>query len=238
MARGGDCMTRKSASLPSRVHWAFVDPLRRTGRAATRAEVADRLHVGLDAVDGALAELTATHGAVLHPHTGEPWVLHPFSTSPTAVWVDRGDIGWWAPCAWCAFGVAHLAGGDVAIHLRLGGESETITIHVVDGEVVEEDLWVHFSVPPRDAWDNVHHFCATVLPFRDRDEVAAWSARHGLAHGEAVPVRQANALGREWYARHADENWRKWTGSEAAEIFARVGLVGPFWALPVGDEAF
>ena len=25
--------------------------------------------------------------------------------------------GWWAPCIWCAFGVAALAGGEIAIHL-------------------------------------------------------------------------------------------------------------------------
>ncbi|MET3709943.1 hypothetical protein ABIC65_000623 [Sphingomonas trueperi] len=28
-------------------------------------------------VDAALAALEATHGVVLDPHSGEPWVLHP-----------------------------------------------------------------------------------------------------------------------------------------------------------------
>jgi hypothetical protein len=49
---------------------------------------------------------------------------------------------------------------------RIGGEAEDIDIHVEKGRVRESDLWVHFAVPPRNAWDCVHHFCATVLAFR------------------------------------------------------------------------
>src|SRR5262249_57149373 len=32
--------------------------------------------------------------------------------------------GWWAPCIWCALGVAALVGEDVVIHSRIGGEAE------------------------------------------------------------------------------------------------------------------
>jgi hypothetical protein len=69
---------------------------------------------------------------------------------------------------------------ELVIHARIGGEMEDVDINIVNGEVVEKSLWVHFAVPPRAAWDNVHHFCATVLPFRQAADVRTWSNRHGL----------------------------------------------------------
>lgn len=220
------------------VHHAFVEPLRRSGRAPTRAEVAAALNADVSDIDAALAELEATHGAVLDPHSGEPWVLHPFSVTPTATWVEQGALGWWAPCPWCAFGIAALVDGDVAIHTRLGGEAEAIVIHVSGGRVIEDELCVHFAVPPRHAWDNVHRFCATVLPFRDTIAVDQWCERHRISRGEVVPIEQVWALGRGWYARHADPDWRKWTGAEAAAIFEAAGLDGPFWRFERSDAPF
>lgn len=222
----------------ARVHHAFVEPLLRTGKPPTRAEVAGLLNVGMAELDPVLAALEETHGAVLDPHSGEPWVLHPFSFTPTATWVAHGTRGWWAPCPWCAFGIAGLVGGNATIHTRLGGEQEAVAIHVVSGRVIEDDLYVHFAVPPRDAWNNVHRFCATVQVFRKPADAASWSARHGFDAGESISVAQAWALGRDWYAHHADADWRKWTGTEAAAIFAHVGLTGPFWRFAPFDQPF
>lgn len=222
----------------ARVHHAFVEPLLRTGKAPTRAEVAATLKKDVVEIDTVLAALAATHGAVLDPHSGEPWVLHPFSLTPTATWVEQGATGWWAPCPWCAFGIAGLVGGDATIHTRLSGEGEAIAIHVAGGRVVEDDLCIHFAVPPRDAWNNVHRFCATVLPFRNQDDVDRWCERHGIARGEAPPITQVWWLGRDWYARHADPDWRKWTGAEAAAIFEAVGFKGPFWRFARSNKPF
>jgi hypothetical protein len=99
-------------------------------------------------------------------------------------------------------------------------------------------LWIHFAVPPRNAWDCVHHFCATVLPFRRPEDVGTWSDRHGIPMGAVAPIAQVMDLGREWYARHADPDWRKWTVREAAEIFRKVGLVGDFWEIPATEGGF
>jgi Alkylmercury lyase len=221
-----------------RVHHAFIEPLRRTGRAPSRAQVSAALSLTPDELGQALADLEATHGIVLHPHSGEPWVIHPFSTSPTATWVEQQSSGWWAPCLWCAFGVAGLIGGEATIHTRLGGEREAVAVHVHQGSVSEQDICVHFAVPPREAWNNVHHFCATVLPFRSESEVTAWCDRHGLAKGGIMPVAQACELGRQWYTRHCDVDWRKWTGAEAATVFEQVGLTDSFWALERSNESF
>jgi hypothetical protein len=226
------------ADIETTVHHQFIEPLLATGRIPTSREVAERLAVPVEKVERALRSLADTHGVVLHPHACEPWVIHPFSASPTATWVEAGDRGWWAPCMWCACGVATLVGGDAVVHSRIGGEREDIDIHIEGGRVREADLWVHFAVPPRAAWDNVHHFCATVLLFREPEDVRSWSERHGIPMGSVVPVSQVMDLGRVWYARHADRDWRKWTVREAAAIFRDVDLVGEFWSLPMTEGGF
>ena len=184
-----------------------------------------------------LDELAAAHGVVLHPGTHEIWIAHPFSASPTAVWVDRGDRGWWAPCLWCAFGIVTLAAPRATIHTRFGGESEPAVIEVADG-VITPAVSVHFALPPREAWNNVVHWCATVLPFRAPADVDAWCTRHAMPRGEIVPIDQVHALARAWYGRHLDERWRKWSTTEAREIFASVGLQAAHWALPSSGERF
>jgi hypothetical protein len=70
----------------ARVHHAFVEPLLRTGTAPTRTDVAAALGMDVVELDAVLTALAATHGAVLDPHSGKPWVLHPFSLTPTATW--------------------------------------------------------------------------------------------------------------------------------------------------------
>ncbi|MCQ8242230.1 alkylmercury lyase family protein [Rhizosaccharibacter radicis] len=222
----------------ARVHHAFIRPMLDTGRMPTRAAVASETGTSLEVLDDALAALAGIHGVVLDPHDGEPWVMHPFSAAPTATWVEHGDQGWWAPCPWCAFGIAGLKNGHATIHTRLGGEREPVVVHVQDGRVLEDDLVVHFAVPPRDAWNNVHRFCASVLLFRNRNAVSAWCVRHGIAEGGTMPVQQAWELGRDWYARHADPDWRKWSAVQAAGIFNHVGLTTPFWHIPAADQPF
>jgi hypothetical protein len=81
-------------------------------------------------------------------------------------------------------------------------------------------------------------FLRDVLPFRSPDDVRPWSERHGIPFGFVAPMSQVMELGTEWYARHADFDWRKWTVREAAEIFRKVGLVGEFWEIPVVDGRF
>jgi Alkylmercury lyase len=49
-------------------------------------------------------------------------MIHPFSLSPTGTWVQQGEQGWWAPCIWCGFGIAALAGENAVIHARIGAE--------------------------------------------------------------------------------------------------------------------
>jgi hypothetical protein len=220
------------------VHHALVDTILRTGASPSFGELQARFALSASDLTEAIRRLEAAHGVVLHPGTVEPWIVHPFALSPSATWVAGEGRGWWAPCMWCALGVAALAGGRVTIHGRLGGEVDDVDVVVVDGQPAATDLLAHFAVPARDAWNNVHHYCNMVLPFRSEADIDAWSARHRLPRGQAVPLFQVAVLARLWYGRHADPAWRKWTVAEAQALFAAAGLTGEFWDLGAGAGRF
>jgi hypothetical protein len=227
------------AHLPidSAVHHAVLSTIIADGAAPTVDELAARLGADAATIAGSLDRLAANHGLVLHPGTHDIWIAHPFSLSPTAVWVEAGARGWWAPCLWCALGVATLIEADVTIHVRAGGEATPLPVHVVDGAVVERDLVVHFPMPPSRAWDNVVHFCSMLLPFPDVAALDAWCARHRTPRGEALPIEKVWDLAKKWYGSHLTPDWVKHTVSEARVIFMDIGLTGPFWDL-FGSKRF
>jgi hypothetical protein len=51
-----------------------------------------------------------------------------------------------------------------------------------------------------------------------------------------VPIPQVARLAQLWYGKHADRDWEKWSVAQTREIFGRVGLTGPFWALDAATE--
>jgi len=224
--------------MDGRVHHEVLSTFVRLGRPPALDELARALAVSPEDAAAALRRLHDGHGLVLHPDGAEVWIAHPFSASPTAVWVAGGARGWWAPCLWCASGIVALAAPTSTIHARYGGEHEAAAVEVRGGAAASDDLVVHFASPPRDAWRNVVHWCATVLPFRRAEDVDAWCERHGLPRGAVLPWRQVLELGRAWYGRHLDLDWRKHTIAEAQAIFDQVGLSGDFWRLPASDRPF
>jgi hypothetical protein len=227
-----------ATELDMAVHHRLIRDLIEHGRSPTNAELARALGLNVPEIEQSLHRLAQSHSLVLHPDRCEPWVVHPFSLSPTHTWVASGARGWWAPCLWCALGVCVLVGGEVVIHARIGGEAEAVEIHVANGIPAESRLFAHFPEPPRLAWGNVHHFCARLLPFHDRAEVAAWCERHRFPLGQVLPLTQLAELARAWYGRHAQPDWRKVNLVEAAAIFRSVDLIGEFWRLDSGDATY
>ena len=223
----------------SRLHYELIRGLVARGACPTNSDLANQMGMVPAQIEELLRALSDIHGVVLHPHVCEPWIMHPFSLTPTINWIESQQGGWWAPCVWCALGVTALVGGNAHVHTRYGGEAETLTIPVIDGQPVGFDqILVHFAIPPARAWDNVHQHCSMVLPFRSRDEIRKWCNRHGLPHGEAVPLSQVARLAHLWYGRHADRDWRKWTVVEAQDIFHQAGLVSDFWDLGLRSGKF
>jgi len=215
----------------SRLHFELIRGLIHHQACPTNAGLAKALGVSETELQKLLRRLEVIHGVVLHPHVCEPWIVHPFSCTPTINWVKGENGSWWAPCVWCALGVTVLVGGSTNIHTRFGAEDEPVSIEVIDGRPVREDIWVHFAIPPARAWDNVHQHCSLVLPFHSLAGVRDWCERYAVTTGEVVPLRDVANLARVWYGSHANTDWRKWSVAEAQEIFTRVGLTSEFWRL-------
>jgi hypothetical protein len=223
----------------SRTHACVLRAIVDHGRAPTIEEIAGALSLAGDEARASLRRLHASHGLVLDPARDDVWIAHPFSLSPTATWVEAESRGWWAPCLWCACGIVRLCAPTSRVHARWMGEGEPLVISFVDGAPISHpDLLVHFATPPREAWDNVVRWCASVLPFSCAEDVDRWCERHGIARGESIPLRRVADLAAHWYGRHLDEDWRKWTLVEAQAIFDHQGLVGDFWRLPKGEGTY
>ena len=221
------------------LHYELIRGLVEQGACPSNADLARVMRTTTAVVEESLRSLADIHGVVLHPHVCEPWIVHPFSLTPTINWLEGRRGGWWAPCVWCALGVANLAGGEVRLHTRYGGEVEVLTIDLVDGQPVGfQEIYIHFAIPPARAWDNVHQHCSTVLPFRSPAEIQRWCDRHRLPFGEAVPLPQVALLASAWYGSHLDQNWHKWTMAEAQDIFHAAGLRSDFWNLGASSGTF
>src|SRR5262249_32604807 len=116
----------KESKLDSAIHYYLVRGLIDDGFAPDFARLQELTAADPASVAGAFKRLEASHSVVCHPGHAAPWVIHPFSLSPTATWVEGSERGWWAPCVWCALGIAALVDDDVIIHARIGGEAEDI----------------------------------------------------------------------------------------------------------------
>jgi hypothetical protein len=219
------------------VHHHVISSFVRRGHAPSVEEIAAEAALERGEVEAALKRLHDGHGLVLHPGALEVWLAHPFSSSPANVFVAASERGWWAPCLWCAMGVVAIAAPNATIHARWGGEQDEARIEVRDGAPIS-NAFVHFAIPPRDAWQNVVHWCAAVQPFRSEAEIAPWCERHRIPKGVAIPIAQVAELGQAWYGKHLDRDWKKHSITEAQAIFERVGLRGDFWRLPTSDKPF
>jgi len=220
------------------LHHAIVRHFVDCGYAPAHASLCRQFGVSAETMTVALQDLASYHGVVLHPHTPEVWIAHPFSSAPTLFSVRAGERQWWSNCAWCALGVTALIGGNnVTIDTVLGADSKPAVIHI-DDHRVREDLVVHFPVPMARAWDNVVYTCSVMLAFTSAGDVDEWSRRHSIVRGDVQPMQRVYDFARVWYGRHLDEDWRKWTTDEARGIFNRFGLIDPIWYLPSTSERF
>ena len=222
----------------STLHHAIIDTILSRGCAPSAQELAERFGVARSRIGQALRDLAEYHGVVLHPGSDEIWVIHPFSTAPTIFLVRAGAREWWGNCAWCSLGVAELAGGTATITTALGAVGRQVTVRIRDRRVLDRDYVVHFPIKMVNSWNNVLVTCSMMLLFEDDAAVETWCATRGQIKGDVRPIEQIWGFAREWYGRHRDRDWVKWTQAEAAAMFVRHGLTGPIWELPVGRGRF
>ena len=92
------------------LHEAIISGFLEHQRPPTILEIAERFQCDEVQARDALRTLADNHGVVLHSHSDEVWIAHPFSAAPTTCVVKSGNRKWWGNCAWCSLGLVHLAG--------------------------------------------------------------------------------------------------------------------------------
>jgi hypothetical protein len=158
-------------------------------------------------------------------------VAHPFALFPTLFWVESGDKKWWGNCSWCSLGIAAMSKEDTRIFTKTCGESDPLRIDITNGQVIQKDLLVHFSIPAKRFWDNVIYTCSNLLTFDNERQINDWCNRHNMTKGEVLTLEQVWELSKIWYGNYLDDTWTRKTPEYAELLFKKVGLTGDFWKL-------
>jgi len=222
----------------SNLHYTILKGIIENGYAPSLKALSNKLQVEEDAIIKGLYELEAYHGVVLHPKEPKVWVIHPFSLAPTNFYVESTKGKWWGNCAWCSLGIAALLKTNLKITTTIGGETKQIVIHIINGEIVEKEYFVHFPISMKNAWDNVIYTCSNMLIFENEQQVDRWSQQHQISKGDVQPIDKIWQFSKKWYGNHLDPNWKKWTIAEAKQLFQEFGLTHKIWALEDSKERF
>ena len=206
------------------------------GHAPEVDTISKSLGNSIEEVKSALEDLQNNHGVVLHPHCPKIWIIHPFSLAPTNFLVKTEDGEWFGNCAWCSLGCAALLKKDCTITTSFGAHGERVDIHIVNGEILEKSLLVHFPIPMIHAWDNVVYTCSNMLIFKEKLDITNWCCRHNIPVGDMQPLSKIWDFSKEWYGNHLDTNWVKMTSVQAQEIFIKHGLTHEVWDLKLGNS--
>lgn len=201
------------------------------GYAPNVEQLAERLNTGPDEVKTGLLSLADNHALVLHPNSYDIWVAHPFALFPTLFWVKTADREWWGNCTWCSLGIASLTKADTNISTKLMGEESSIVLQIRNGEIMQKDYFVHFSIPAGKIWDNVIYTCSMMLVYKSESQIDAWCKQHNKPKGEVVPIAQVWELAKLWYGNYLDTDFKIKTKEIANAMFKQVGLTSEFWKM-------
>ncbi len=202
------------------------------GAAPTADELSDLSQRSRDDVFDSLRRLERAGSIALRPGTLDLWIAPPFAAVPTLFRVHAGDLHYWASSAWSALGIAALIGGESTVRSSLGGEADELVLaYGPTGPVNPSTTVVHFPVPAQRWAESLVYSDATTLFFASVDDVDAWSERHRLPRGEAVPVQQAAQLARAWFADTATSAGHQRHRTDLEGVLRNAGLDSRFWAL-------
>jgi hypothetical protein len=74
-----------------------------------------------------------------------------------------------------------------------------------------------------------------MLLFRSEETVKAWCAAHSTPVRPLVSLEQLWRLAKTWYENRLTPDSRRPKPGEMVQIFAAIGLTGPFWD-PTSDQ--
>jgi hypothetical protein len=222
----------------SRLHYTIIRQIIDKGFAPDIDELSTLLTADRNEVIKALYNLQEYHGVVLHPNEPKVWVIHPFSLAPTNFYIKSTKGEWWGNCAWCSLGVASLLNDNVKISTAIGAETKQIEINIINGEIQEKNLWIHFPIPMKNAWSNVIYTCSNMLVFENEEQVTRWTEKHNIPKGDIQPIEKIWNFSKKWYGNHLNPEWTKWTVGEAKQIFRDFELENIIWNLDDSNERF
>jgi hypothetical protein len=214
--------TRRLRELRQVVYREFVEE----GRPPTAAEAARRLQVGVEEVLAGWGRLHDEHALVLDEDRVGIRMAHPFSARPMHFVVASATQKWWGGCAWDSFGIMAALDQQVLVATTCLGCGRPLALLADPQAPPAEQYVARFLVPAARWWDDVVRTCSTI-------RLAC-----GPAHAEdgaVVDLPTIWRLGKVWYGDRLHDDHRRRTPSEATEVFAELGLTGPFWDM--GDPA-
>ena len=125
------------------------------GRPPMPAELAGMLELAGEDVEASFRRLADARVIVLAPGTPYIWLANPLSALPSPYKVHARGRDWWGICAWDAFGVIAMLGGDGAVSTLCPDCGERLRVEVHDGRLDRNDYVVHFAVPAAQWWDDI-----------------------------------------------------------------------------------
>ncbi len=220
------------------LHYTIIKFIIDNGFGPTKNELSNLLNISVENVKKGLIELAEYHGVVLHPDNEKIWVIHPFSLAPTNFVVKNNGKQWWGNCAWCSLGIATLLKGKIDIITTIGAEGEKVEFSIEDGQLSRNDLFIHFPIQMKNAWDNVIYTCSTMLIFKDEQQINDWCLKHRIQKGDIQPIENIWKFSQEWYGNHLNPSWEKWTSEQALKIFKKFNLTNEIWEIPISNNRF
>lgn len=88
------------------------------------------------------------------------------------------------------------------------------------------------------AWDNVVYTCSTMLIFENENHINTWCNKHRIKKGDIQSLETIWEFSKIRYGNHLNPEWKKWTISEANDIFKRFNLEHDIWKLQISEERF
>ena len=139
-----------------RVRLAVLERTIASGQVPTAGEIAAELDMPIAMVQEAYAKLGEAHVFVCEPgDSSRLRMANPFSAVPTAFKVSARGGSYHGNCVWDSLGIVSLLGGEGSVETQCPDCSEALRLRVADGNLVESEGVVHFSVPARRWWDDI-----------------------------------------------------------------------------------
>jgi hypothetical protein len=125
-----------------------------TGVAPAPADIAELHGAPVGDVEAAFRALADAHVIVFRPGTIDVAWAPPFSVLPTRYRARVADNGWFAPCAWDAFGIPAALKADAVVDAACAWSGEPLDCGVSNGRAYGRAV-IHLLVPAAKFWDDI-----------------------------------------------------------------------------------